>query len=67
MKEFNEDCNKVPTLKAARLEIGNKLLSLRLESVDVPAESNCFLLAARFALLQLKNLNITLVPTVATI
>ena len=35
--------------------------------MDVPADGNCFLDAARFALLQLKNGNITLVPTVATI
>ena len=44
-----------------------KLLSLGLEPVDVPADGNCFLHAARFAQLQLKNWNITLVPTVATI
>ena len=36
---FNGDCDKAPTLKAARLDIGAKLLPLGLESVDVPAEA----------------------------
>ena len=34
--------------------------------MDVPADRNCFLHAARFALLQLKDWNLTLVPKVAT-
>ena len=40
---------------------------LDLESVDVPADGNCFLHAARLTLLQLKVWNLSLVPTVATI
>ena len=67
MIEFIGDCDKTPAIKAAPLDIGAKLLSLGLEPVDVPADGNCFLHAARFAFLQLKRWNITLVPTVATI
>ena len=63
MAEFNEDCANTPISKAARL----KILSMGLESVDVLADGNCFLHAARFALLQLNNKNITMVTTVATI
>ena len=53
--EFNGDCDYTPTLKAARFDIGAKLLSLGLESVDVPADGNCFYSAVRFVLLQLNN------------
>ena len=49
--KFNETCDEVPTIKAARRDIGTKLLSLGLESVDVPADGNCFLHAARSVLL----------------
>ena len=58
---------KVPITKDARLGITAKLLPLGLEIVDVLADGNCFLHAAGFALLQLKNGNFALMPTVATI
>ena len=45
--KVNETCDNVPTIKAARLDIGAKLVSLILKSVDVPADGNCFLHAAR--------------------
>ena len=67
MTKFNADCDAVPSAKAARLDILAKLLSLGLEPVDVPADGSCFLHAARFALLQLKNSNITLVSTITAI
>ena len=50
MIEFNGDCEKAPTLEAARFDIGAKLLSLGLVAVDVPADGNRFLHAARFSL-----------------
>ena len=34
MINFDGNCGKIPSLKAARLDIGAKLLSLGLESVD---------------------------------
>ena len=67
MKFFNEDCDKRPTVKAAEFDISVKLLVLALEAVHVPADGNCFLYAARFVLLQLKDWNPTLVPTSVTI
>ena len=67
MEKFNETCDKVRTAKDAGLGISAKLLSLGRKPGDVPADGNCFLHAARFALPQLKNLNLTLLPTVAAI
>ena len=67
MVKFNKSCGKVPNTKDARLDITAKLLSLGLDTVDILADGNCFLHAVRFALLQLKNWNLKLVPTVATI
>ena len=65
--KFNDTCDKVPTTKDARLDISSKILLLGLETVDVTADGSCFLHAARFAFLQIKNWNLILVPTVATI
>ena len=67
MIEFNGNCNAEPTTKEARFDIIAKLLSLGLEPVDVPADGNCFLHATCFSLLQLKDWNITLAPTVVMI
>ena len=64
MIKFNGNCDNVPSTKAAKLDITAKLMSLGLEPVDVPADGNCFLHAARFALLQRNNWNINVVPTV---
>ena len=55
------------SLKAAKLDVGAKLLSLGCKSVDVPADENFFLIMTRFALLRLKNSKLTLVPMVAKI
>ena len=67
LTKFKDTSENDPIIKAARLDVGVKLLSLGLKSVDVPADGNSFLHAARFALLQLKYWNITLAPRVATI
>ena len=64
MKRFNGNCDKVPSIKAAKLDITAKLMSLGLEPVDVPTDGNCFLHAASFALLQRNDWNINVVPTV---
>ena len=51
-KKFNSNCDAVPITKTAKIDITTKLQILGLEPVDVPADGNCFLHAARFALIQ---------------
>ena len=51
------------TRKQARARIANIALALGLGMVEIPSDGNCFLHAARFALLQLHGWNYDLVPT----
>ena len=67
MTNFNNTRDAVPITKEDKITIRTKLQVLGLEPVDVPADGNRFLYAARFALMELNDWNITVVPTVAKI
>ena len=67
MTNFNEDGAKNIITKTAKSNITAKLSLVGMKPVDVPADGNCFLHAARFALLQLKKWNINVAATVLSI